>query len=145
MTKTVVLTNPIRMIVRGKPGPPGDITQPFPSIKMDTTTGDPASPVQGEVWWDQDEETFSLRQNGATLQFGQELQWHVRNNSGAQIDDGTVVMATGSIGATGRITIAEMDGTDPGNAKFILGIATEDIANNTGGKVSTFGNVGVSP
>jgi hypothetical protein len=57
------------------------------------------------------------------------------------IDDGTPVMAVGSVGATGRILIAPMDGTVPSNAKFILGVATHNIGNNQNGKVTAFGKV----
>lgn len=96
---------------------------------------------QGTVSWNADDETLDLIQDGATLQLGQEVQWHCRNNTGVQINNGTVVMATGTIGASSRITIAPMDGTNPANAHLLLGIATEDIANGTDGKITHFGKV----
>lgn len=97
--------------------------------------------TQGTVSWNTDEETLDLIQNGATLQIGQEVQVHCRNNSGADIPDGTPVMATGSLGASGRITISPMDGTSAANVDYMLGIATEAIANGTDGKVTTFGKI----
>jgi len=96
---------------------------------------------QGEFAWNADEETVDLGLNGAVLQLGQEVHYHVRNNSGADIANGKPIMATGTLGASGRITIGLMDATDHGNEMYFLGIATEDIQNDTDGKVSNFGKV----
>lgn len=97
---------------------------------------------QGTLSWNPDELTLDLIQNGTTGQLFQELQYPpVRNTSGAPILNGTPVMATGAIGASGRITIAPMDGTVASNSKFFLGLATEDIADGEDGKVTTFGKV----
>ena len=106
------------------------------SVQLTGGTG-----TQGTLSWNVDEETLDLIQNGATLQLGQEAQYHVRNNTGSTIPNGTPVMATGTIGASGRITIAPMDGTNVANAKYFLGFATTDIANDTDGKVTSFGKV----
>ena len=97
--------------------------------------------TQGTMSWNATEETVDLITGGATIQIGQEQIIHVRNTSGATIPDGTAVRFTGTIGATGRITIAPMvaDGTvDP--IEF-LGVTTEAIANNDEGNVTTFGKV----
>lgn len=95
--------------------------------------------TQGTISWNADEETLDLIQNGAVLQLGQELQTHVRNNSGSDISDGTVVMASGTIGASGRITVVPYDGTS--DLKYIVGVTTETIVNGEDGKVTTFGKV----
>jgi len=96
---------------------------------------------QGIVSWNTNEETLDLIQNGSVLQLGQEMHIHARNNSGSTITDGTPVMATGTLGASSRITISPMDGTDPVNAKFYLGLATEEILNGEDGKINTVGKV----
>lgn len=139
--QSIVKVQAIKLIVRGIPGPPGGPTDPADFFRLNIAAGTPNPTFQGQFWWDPDEETISLRQNGAVLQLGQEQQWHIRNNTLSQIDDGTVVMATGAIGGSGRITGAPMDGTNPDNSRLILGIATEDIAISGDGKVSTFGKV----
>ena len=95
--------------------------------------------TQGTVSWNADEETLDIIQNGATLQVGQELQVHCRNNTASMITNGTVVMATGTLGASGRITIAPYDGTT--DVKHVLGITTEAIAAGDDGKVTTFGKI----
>lgn len=106
----------------------------FNTVQFSGGTGE-----QGTLSWNADEETIDLIQNGATLQVGQELQVHCKNNTGAAISNGTVVMATGTLGTSGRITIAPYDGT--ADTKYIIGITTEDIANAEDGKVTSFGKV----
>jgi hypothetical protein len=94
---------------------------------------------QGTLTWNNDEETLDLIQNGAVLQLGQEIQVSGKNTSGSIITNGTVCMATGTDGASGNIHIEPYTlVTDP---RYIVGVATEDIANNDFGKVSTFGKV----
>jgi hypothetical protein len=96
---------------------------------------------QGELAWNADEETLDLGQNGATLQIGQEIHYHVRNNSGVDISDGEAVMFTGTIGASGRITVAAFDNDGVTSPEYFIGIATEDITNGTDGKVTHFGKI----
>ena len=106
------------------------------SVQLSGGTG-----TQGTLTWNADEETLDLVNNDAVLQIGQEMYVHVRNNSGVTIPDGTPVMATGTVGASGRITIGLMDGTDPTYAKYYIGITTESIINGDDGKVTTMGKV----
>ena len=104
-----------------------------------TLTGGDAG--TGVLSWNVDEETLDLTQGGATLQLGQEVHYHVRNNTASTIPNGTPVCATGTLGASGRITVAPYvaDGSIP--AKFFIGVTTEDIAAGVDGKVTHFGKV----
>lgn len=111
-------------------------TAEFVSVQFTGGAGD-----QGTVSWNTDEETLDLIQNGAVLQLGQEVQYHCRNNTGSTIPNGTAVMATGTIGASGRITIAPMVADGSIAPRFFLGIATEDISAGDDGKVTHFGKV----
>lgn len=95
----------------------------------------------GTLSWNADEETLDLIQNGAVLQVGQEVHYHVKNQTGSDIADGVSVMAVGTLGSSGRIKIAPMDGTNPANAKYFLGVTTETIASGDDGKVTHFGKV----
>jgi hypothetical protein len=106
------------------------------SVQLTGGTGD-----QGTITWNTDEKTLDVVLNGATLQMGQEVQYHVRNNTGSTIGDGVPVYATGTLGASGRITVAPYiaNGTIP--AKYFLGITTESIADGEDGKVTHFGKV----
>ena len=94
----------------------------------------------GEITWNGTENTIDVGLNGATLQVGQEQLIRVRNNSGSVINNGTAVMATGTIGNSGRITIANSN-INQSNAKFVLGVVTETISNGNDGFVTTFGKV----
>jgi len=108
----------------------------LPKVGFDLTNI--VAPGAGQMAWNQDERTVDLGVNGVTLQLGQEQLINVRNNTASVIANKTVVMATGTLGASGRITVAPYDG---GAARFVLGIATEDIAVGSDGFVTTFGKV----
>lgn len=106
------------------------------SLQFTGGTGD-----QGTVSWNTDEETLDIIQNGAVLQVGQEIHYHVRNNTASTITNGTPVMVTGTLGASGRLTVSPMDATDVANDVYYIGIATEDIEAGTDGKVTHFGKI----
>ena len=92
------------------------------------------------VSWNTDESTLDIALGAATLQVGQEQLIRVTNNSGSEITNGMAVMATGTLGNSGRITVAKANLTQA-NAKFVLGVVTETIANGADGFVTTFGKV----
>lgn len=108
-------------------------------VQFDTSHAQ--TPAVGKMMWNDVDGTleFLLRGGNVSLQVGQEQVMHGLNTTGAQIDDGTVVMATGSQGD--RITIGKAVANGSVSAKYILGIATENIANGTDGFVTTFGMV----
>ena len=92
------------------------------------------------VSWNADESTLDVALGAAKLQVGQEQLIRVTNNSGVAINNGTAVMATGTLGNSGRITVAKANLTQS-NAKYILGIVTETIASGADGFVTAFGKV----
>lgn len=99
---------------------------------------------QGEFAWNSDEECFDFGMNGATWQGGLENFYQVRNNTGSIITDGTVVMADGTVGASGRILVTPMDGSSTLNAKFLMGLTTFDLGTDgdtKDGKITWFGKV----
>jgi len=96
---------------------------------------------QGTLSWNTDEETVDIIQNGAVLQLGQETHVHVKNQTGSTITDGTPVYVTGTLGSSGRLTVAPMIADGTIEAKYFLGITTEDIPNGEDGKVTTFGKI----
>ncbi len=121
-------------------------TAPFTHITLDTaifdtTYTETGSETQGTLYWNSDEETLSLVTNGETIELGQKIEVHVKNQTGSQIDKGEVVYASGTLGASGRILVTKMiaDGTIA--AKRILGVAAENIANGADGKVVKFGKI----
>lgn len=109
------------------------------SVKFDRAAG--VSVEQGEMAWNEEEETFDFGMNGATWQGGLENYFHVKNNTGSTLWNSQPVMAGGSSGATGLIFAVPMDGTDTNNAKTLGGLATSDILPGAVGKVTNFGKV----
>ena len=90
--------------------------------------------------WDINVESLLIQLNANTdLHVGQETFYHVKNQTGSTITKGTVVRASGTLGASGRILIAPFlaDGTYP--TQVCIGIATEDITTGTDGFVTHFG------
>lgn len=104
------------------------------SIQFNGGIGD-----EGTLSWNSDEGTLDLVANSTTLQVGQETYINVKNQTGSTISDGTVVMAAGTVGASGRILVQPYDGVSL--PKYILGIATESISDGEDGKITTFGKI----
>ena len=110
----------------------------LPKVGFDVTNN--VAPGIGQVAWNGTENTLDIGLDCAVLQVGQEQLIRVRNNTGTAISNGNAVMATGTIGNSGRITIANANITQA-NAKYILGVVTEDIVAGADGFVTAFGKV----
>ncbi len=105
---------------------------------IDFGTGDGS----GVVTWNATEMTLDLVMNSeVTYQMGEELFARVRNDSVVTIPNGTVVMVTGAVGASGNMTVSPHDGTRA-NARRIAGIATQDILPGTDGFSLLRGKIG---
>lgn len=111
-------------------------------ISFDTTNVD-TDPIEGELTWDTAEKTLSLGLNGGdvVLQIGQEMHYRVRNNTGAQITNGTVCRFAGSLGNSGILLVAPFLADGTYDSHVIMGIATENIPNGEDGLVTAFGKV----
>lgn len=94
------------------------------------------------VQWNRDDGTMDVGlYGGSVLQVGQEIHYYAKNTSGGLIANGSPVMFTGAIGASGKLTfgLAVANGSVP--AEYMMGVATQDIADNTFGYVTSFGLV----
>ena len=108
-----------------------DGTTAIPGLLFDTngtTVG-----AAGNVHWNADVNTLEAEVSATgALQIGYE-QWFIgKNTTGSTILDGRAVRITGGQGSSALI------GLDRGFGE-IVGVATEDIANNASGRVTTFG------
>lgn len=111
----------------------------LPLAGFDTTAGTVVS--TGQIAWNADEQTIDVGLNpDVTLQVGQESVALVRNGTTSTISDGTVVMATGSIGNSGRIVVAPHVGTDE-TASSVIGITTQAIASGADGFITLLGKI----
>jgi hypothetical protein len=95
----------------------------------------------GVLRWNDTDGTLDLGLKGgnATLQVGQEQFIRVRADE--DITNGDAVYATGAVGATGRITVRKFIADNTIDELYFIGIATEDIAANEEGFITTFGTV----
>lgn len=94
----------------------------------------------GEITWSQDDRTANIGLgNGVVLQAGQEMMALVRNGTASTIDNGVIVMVTGSVGNSGRLVVAPYDGTS--DASLIIGVTTESIVSGADGLVTSYGKV----
>ena len=97
--------------------------------------------IAGRMWYNDTTGTWNLGMGGGniTQQVGEEL--FVYGKATAAISGNTIVQAvyqTGTVGASGAITFAPtVSGIT--NGDLILGVATEDIANNGFGRITSFG------
>jgi hypothetical protein len=120
------------------------ITGPISSptyIQMGNGSG--TTLAAGRMWYDQTTGTWNMGMGGGaiTQQVGEEL--YVYGKATATISGETILQAiykTGVVGASGTITFAPTIAgiTDIG---AIIGVATEDIATNGFGRVTSFGVV----
>ena len=97
-------------------------------------------PSKGQLAWNQDEQTLDLGLGSVILQVGQETQVPVVNNTANTIPNGHVVMSTGTLGNSGRITVA-LANVVQGEAMHLVGITTTDIPAGAQGVVTVFGKV----
>jgi len=100
----------------------------------------PTGHAEGRLYYDAESKTLALQTDvtDVTLQIGQEQYLRARNNEGAQIDNGEVVYISGSTGDIAQVKLAKADAAATAG---VIGVATEDIANNADGYITTFGIV----
>lgn len=111
-----------------------DGTDPIEGLFFDTAAPAPAQ-VAGHVHWNPTDGTLDIDTSAtSSIQVGYESRINVRNNSGATILNGRAVRITGSVGNLPTIAL------DNGQGE-IRGVATDDIANNSNGNITTFGLV----
>lgn len=112
----------------------------LPSLTFDTAQG--ADVVPGLLTWNTDESTLDIGlDDEVILQTGQEMVYYVKNQTGSTINDGQVVQFSGSLGNSGRLLIALARADTTSEAKYIMGVATEEIANGADGFVTAFGKI----
>ena len=107
-------------------------------IDFDLTYADGAA--EGRLQWNIDDGTleFGLPGGVVNLQIGQEMVIRCRNTTGSTITNGSVVEIIGATGGKPLISLA--DASDLTKIS-VIGMATEDIANNDNGYVNTKGFV----
>ena len=92
--------------------------------------------------WNDDDGTIDVGLNAdVVLQVGQEMQFYAKNTSGGAIDNGSTVMFTGALGASGKLTFSKAVADGSIISLYMMGVATEDIPDNGFGYITSFGKV----
>ena len=100
------------------------------------------TPAEGDLVWDTNDGTIEVGLPfGVTMQVGQELYFLVRNQTGATIPDGTVVMFAGALGNSGRLLMEPAIASAVIPPIYVMGVATHDVPNGANGYVTEFGLV----
>ena len=106
------------------------------------TDGSVSSVVFGtdtSLTWNATDFTLDMPLNGVTVQLGQETVARILNKTGSTLNNGKVVRVTGAQG--NRMTAALADNSSDATSGTILGIMTQDVANNQQGFATTVGLV----
>ena len=150
---TTVLLNEVSacdgtMSIDGILSASGIITTTLSADSVYFNTGASHIPTLGELVWDDAENTLDLGlTDGVVLQLGEEQL--INAKAAEEIKNGQVVYASGAVGAgSGKIEVSlysasSAEGIDPGatDELFFVGMATQDIALNNFGYITTFGKV----
>lgn len=113
-------------------------TLTVPGIQFNTSTPSTSS-LPGFMSWDTTNNTVKVNiDSQVTLQLGQENHVRVYNRSGATIPNGSPVYVSGSHSHSPEVKLAKGDSM---TTAMVIGIATEDIANNSYGMVTSQGLV----
>lgn len=128
----------IQVAIQGPPGPP--FGQPLNALQWVTALVLPPL-ATGMSFWDAPNQTMSTvldQAAGVILQHGQEVHVRCTNRTGVTIPNGSVVFINGAQGNRPTIQLAQANAIATAE---LIGVATQDIANNATGSVTTTGVV----
>jgi hypothetical protein len=116
-------------------------TQPVDSLFFNVNV--PTNNVDtAKMRWDSDLATVVLGLNdNVPNELGFKNFWLVKNQTGSTITKGSLVYANGTVGASGRITVAKFIANGTIDAKYLLGITAHDLTNGEDGYVISFGKI----
>jgi hypothetical protein len=118
-----------------------NFSQPVDSLFFNV--GVPTNNVDtAKMRWDSDLATVVLGLNdNVPNELGFKNFWLVKNQTGSTITKGSIVYANGTVGASGRITVAKFIANGTIDAKYLLGITAHDLSNGEDGYVISFGKI----
>jgi len=139
----------VRQEVQTLPKPPLGTMAPLqqdnlPWVRFDTTPQSVPETVTGTLYWDDADRSKTLavvmEDTGQIVQdIGEETFYRVKATS--TITKGQVLMFTGTVGASGGLLAAPATGLTVAQSEYILGVATQDIATNSWGYATWFGEI----
>jgi len=116
-------------------------TQPVDSLFFNVNV--PTNNVDtAKMRWDSDLATVVLGLNdNVPNELGFKNFWLVKNQTGTTITKGSLVYANGTVGSSGRITVAKFIANGSIDAKYLLGITAHDLTDGEDGYVISFGKI----
>jgi hypothetical protein len=115
--------------------------QPIDSLFFKTSVP-PNNVDTAKMRWDNELGTVVLGMYDAVPnELGFKNFWLVKNQTGSIITKGSLVYANGTVGASGRITVAKFIANGTIDAKYLLGITAHDLSNGEDGYVISFGKI----
>ena len=119
----------------------GSFTQPVDSLFFDTSVS-PNSVDTAKMRWDYELGTVVLGMYDAVPnEIGFKNFWLVKNQTGSTITKNSLVYASGTLGASGRISVSKFIANGTIDAKLLLGITAHDLSNGDDGYVISFGKI----
>jgi len=119
----------------------GAFTQPIDSLFFKTSVL-PNNVDTAKMRWDNELGTVVLGMYDAVPnELGFKNFWLVKNQTGSTITKGSIVYANGTVGASGRITVAKFIANGTIDAKYLLGITAHDLTDGEDGYVISFGKI----
>jgi hypothetical protein len=116
-------------------------TQPVDSLFFNVNV--PTNNVDtAKMRWDSDLSTVVLGLNdNVANELGFKNFWLVKNQTGSTIAKNSLVYASGTLGASGRISVSKFIANGTIDAKLLLGITAHDLTNGEDGYVISFGKI----
>jgi hypothetical protein len=119
----------------------GAFAQPIDSLFF-KTSAPPNNVDTAKMRWDNELGTVVLGMYDAVPnEIGFKNFWLVKNQTGSTITKGSIVYANGTVGASGRITVAKFIANGTIDAKYLLGITAHDLTDGEDGYVISFGKI----
>ena len=117
--------------------PPGSVVN---AIQLNPAAP-PVPPAVGLFYWNDIDKTINVVPDlsGTVIQMGQELVIRVKNNTGAQINDGQVCYLNGVDAGRPTVDLARADVA--GTSLATIGLATQNIAIGAEGFITKSGTV----
>jgi hypothetical protein len=118
-----------------------NFSQPVDSLFFKTSVS-PNNVDTAKMRWDYELGTVVLGMyDKVPNEIGFKNFWLVKNQTGSTITKGSIVYANGTVGASGRITVAKFIANGTIDAKLLLGITAHDLSNGEDGYVISFGKI----
>jgi hypothetical protein len=118
-----------------------NFTQPVDSLFFKTSVS-PNNVDTAKMRWDSELGTVVLGMyDKVPNEIGFKNFWLVKNQTGSTITKNSLVYASGTVGASGRISVSKFIANGTIDAKYLLGITAHDLSNGEDGYVISFGKI----